>query len=183
MNLQGRNLSANISGADVALLQTELGQLGYTIATVDVARKSYGPTTGQSVRDFQRKHGLPVTGVVDPPTAKAINAAVDTIVPARFSVTGVVRHQDGTVLAGLTVRAADVDFRNRIEWLADPVVTNAAGQYQIIYTSDQFRDGERRTADVSVHVSNAEGLELAVSPISFNAPAGLDSMTSATTRG
>src|SRR5262249_5078033 len=99
MNLQGRNLSSGITGPDVALLQSELTQLGYTIPTTEnnPLRPLFGPVTLQSVQDFQRKRGLSVTGVVDAITAKAINAAADGIVPQRFAVSGQVRHQDGSV--------------------------------------------------------------------------------------
>src|SRR5438046_2625991 len=112
MNLQGRNLSTTLQGVDVVLLQSELAHLGYAIATSETGQHVFGPTTQQAVQDFQRKRGLAVTGIVDPATAKAINAAVDALQPGRFSVTGLVHHQDGTALSGLTVRAFDKDLRN-----------------------------------------------------------------------
>src|SRR5262245_30122154 len=113
MNLLGRNLSQGLQGPDVALLQSELGQLGYALPTTETGRpQTFGPGSLQAVQDFQRKRGLAVTGVVDPVTAKAINAAVDAIVPARFVLTGQVRHQDGTPLSGLVVRAFDKDLRS-----------------------------------------------------------------------
>ena len=62
MNLQGRNLSTNLTGSDVALLHTELAQLGYVIPAPEVTGKLFGPGTLQSVRDFPaqarfRRHG------------------------------------------------------------------------------------------------------------------------------
>jgi peptidoglycan hydrolase-like protein with peptidoglycan-binding domain len=80
MDPQGRNLSTNMTGPDVALLHSELGQLGYTVPPPETRRQFFDPITLQSVQDFQRKRGLPVTGVVDPPTASVINAAVDALV-------------------------------------------------------------------------------------------------------
>src|SRR5262249_46913357 len=143
MNLQGRNLSSSVQGPDVALLQGELAQLGYTIPTTETVRPwTFGPGTLQAVQDFQRKRGLVVTGVVDPATARKINAAIEAIVPPRFSVTGQVKHQDGTALSGLTVRAFDKDMRGKPTPLGNPdtpVVTDAAGRYLIAYTRDQFR--------------------------------------------
>jgi hypothetical protein len=52
MNLQGRNLSARMSGADVALLHSELRQLGYAIAEAEISAQGYGATTQQAVRNI-----------------------------------------------------------------------------------------------------------------------------------
>jgi peptidoglycan hydrolase-like protein with peptidoglycan-binding domain len=178
MNLKDRHLSQNMQGADVALLQSELAQLGYSIPTTETGHPpTFGPGTLQAVQNFQRKRGLPPAGVhlgvVDPVTARAINAAVDAIVPARFVVTGQVRHQDGTPLGGLSVRAFDKDLRNTEplgEATTDATPSNA-GRYQMAFTSEKFRLRERRTADVFVRVFSPEGVQLAESPVRFNAPA------------
>ena len=167
MNLQGRNLSINLQGADVVLLQTELGQLGYQIPSLEVTGQRFGTNTQTAVQDFQRKRGLPANGVVDSVTAKAINAAVAAVMPPRFIVTGHVRHQDGTALSGVTVRAFDKDLLGE-EQLAE-VTTDANGFYQFNFTSESFRRAEKRTADLIVKAYSPEGLEIVTSPVIFNA--------------
>jgi hypothetical protein len=170
MNLQGRNLSTNLTGGDVALLHTELAQLGYTtIPAPEVRGQLFGPGTLQAVQDFQRKRGLTVTGVVDPPVAKAINAAVDAIVPASFTVSGLVRHQDGMALGGVIVRAFDKDLRS--EQPLGQATSNVDGRYEIVYSADKFARGEKKTADLIVRAFSPEGLQLSESSILFNAPA------------
>jgi hypothetical protein len=52
-------------GAGVKTVQTLLGIK---------ADGSFGPGTAKAVQDFQKKSGLPVTGVVDQPTLKALKA-------------------------------------------------------------------------------------------------------------
>jgi peptidoglycan hydrolase-like protein with peptidoglycan-binding domain len=176
MNLQGRNLSQNLQGADVALVQSELAQLGYTsIPTTETAAKTFGAGALQAVQDFQRKRGLAVTGIVEAVTAKAINAAVDAMVPGRFVVSGTVHHQDGTALSGMTVRAFDKDMRSEQllgEAKTDPTPSTAAsGLYQIMYTADKFSRAEKKSADLVVRVFSPEGGQLVESAVLFNAPA------------
>jgi hypothetical protein len=176
MKLSAGNLSSRMTTADVAVLQSELVQLGYSIpATETGTQLIFGTGTQQAVQDFQRKRGLPVTGVVDQVTAKRINAAVDAIVPARFVVNGQVRHQDGSPLGGLRVTAFDKDLRN-----AEPLgeattggTPSAPGHYEIAFTPDKFRKAEKRTADVFVRVFSPEGIQIAESPVHFNVPATL----------
>jgi peptidoglycan hydrolase-like protein with peptidoglycan-binding domain len=130
MNLQGRNLSPRMSGADVALLQSELRQLGYAIAEAETSAQVYGATTQQAVREFQRTHGLDPTGIVDERTAARINAQVDaqrpppepepgprpepepTPEPPPFVVRGIVQSAGGKPFAAGLVRAYDVDMRS-----------------------------------------------------------------------
>ena len=168
MNLQGHNLSMNMTGADVALLQSELAQLGYAIAMPETGQHVFGSTTLQAVQDFQRKRGLAVTGIVDPITAKAINAAVDAR-PQHFSVIGDVHHQGGgPALSGLTVRALDKDLRS--EELLGEAVIDQNGHYVILYTPDKFRRAEKKRADLFVRVFSPEGRQLTESGVYFNAP-------------
>jgi len=59
-------------GVNVRRLQRWLTQAGYRVRT----RGAFGPATERAVRRFQNEHGLPVTGVVDRPTALALVALV-----------------------------------------------------------------------------------------------------------
>jgi hypothetical protein len=82
MKLQGRNLSLSLQGADVALLHTELTQLGFSVLAAEIVAEHFGASTQKAVASFQQQHGLPSTGVVDASTAAQINAVVDKL-PAR----------------------------------------------------------------------------------------------------
>lgn len=64
-------LSAAAPGVDVRAMQADLNKLD---ADIDVDGDA-GPETHAAVSDFQRDHGLAVTGIADAGTAAAIHAA------------------------------------------------------------------------------------------------------------
>ena len=64
-------LSRGHSGAGVFQVQDQLRRSGEKVAVDGL----YGPKTEQAVKDFQGKHGLEPSGVVDQATAKALEAA------------------------------------------------------------------------------------------------------------
>ena len=70
MNLQGRNLSIQLQGDDVKLLQNELHQLHLVI---DDPVGFFGTATRDAVLEFQRIRGISPTGIVDEDTARRIN--------------------------------------------------------------------------------------------------------------
>ena len=57
----------------VSALQTDLRTLGYYQGEIDGI---FGPQTVAAIVSFQEDNGLPVTGLVDPPTQAAIQAAL-----------------------------------------------------------------------------------------------------------
>lgn len=57
----------------VSALQTDLRALGYYQGEIDGI---FGPQTVAAIESFQEDNGLPVTGLVDPPTQAAIQAAL-----------------------------------------------------------------------------------------------------------
>lgn len=57
----------------VAAIQTDFRALGYYNGAIDGI---YGPRTIEAVEQFQEENGLPVTGLVDPATMAAVNAAL-----------------------------------------------------------------------------------------------------------
>ncbi|MCK5229034.1 MAG: peptidoglycan-binding protein, partial [Desulfobulbaceae bacterium] len=98
MKLQGRELSEGLEGNDVQRLHQELALLGYEIRRSELQEKIFGADTKEAVNDFQRKRGFEPTGVVDPQTARLINAAVDALPPRKYLVKGKVKFQDGSAL-------------------------------------------------------------------------------------
>ncbi len=164
MNLQGRDLSMQMHGEDVGLLQTELQKLGYNLPPQETGQNYFGDETRKAVREFQQKYNLQPTGVVDEETARLINEAVDALA---FVVQGTVRLQDGTPFQGAIVRATDKDLR-REEPLGESV-TDAQGFYSITYTADQFSRAEKKSADLIVRAYMPSGDLLGESGIIFNA--------------
>src|SRR5690606_28685367 len=73
-------LARGKSGADVSLLQARLGLK---------ADGNFGPSTVGALRDFQKKHGLPVNGLADAATLAKLN---ETPAPAQQAA------KDGTAL-------------------------------------------------------------------------------------
>src|SRR5918998_771416 len=83
MELQGRNLKLDLRGADVRLLQFELRLVGLEIPDEEAFANHFGTGTHQAVLRFQREFtSLEPTGIVEPATAKRINAEVRERVPA-----------------------------------------------------------------------------------------------------
>lgn len=72
MTQHNSNLSLNQQGKDVALLQSRLLNIGYTIATPEILNEFFGQSTYQAVQQFQQREGLRPTGVVDAQTAQAL---------------------------------------------------------------------------------------------------------------
>ncbi|HZR39088.1 MAG TPA: peptidoglycan-binding protein, partial [Ktedonobacteraceae bacterium] len=72
MTQHNNNLSLNQQGRDVALLQSRLITMGYTIATSEILSEHFGESTQRTVRHFQQAKGLPATGIVDSMTAQSI---------------------------------------------------------------------------------------------------------------
>src|SRR6185503_16981339 len=89
--------------------------------------------------------------------------------PQAMKVRGQVRHSDGTILAGKTVRAFDKDLRT--EELLGEQTTDSQGRYEIQYGAEQFSRDEKKSADLIVRAYDDAGLEIASSPILFNAAA------------
>src|SRR5258706_14413698 len=77
MRLNGRDLRSGNGGDDVRLLHRELAGIGLEIADPEAKEGVFGKNTLRAIRRFQDASGLPVTGIVDEATAKAINARFD----------------------------------------------------------------------------------------------------------
>src|SRR5262249_3663413 len=104
MDLQGRNLSEGLSGADVAELQKELGELGLSVPATEQGAVSLGAGTAAVVRQFQGAQGIQTTGVVDAATAAALGQA---ILLSTFTVSGTVTSPTRAGVGGLAVQLVD----------------------------------------------------------------------------
>ena len=172
MKLQGRNLSIEMTGEDVKLLQSELMQLDYAIPADEVETAFFGKVTRQVVREFQKAEELKTTGIVDEKTAERINAKVDAKEPEKYVVRGNITQTNSstsTALVGTTVRAYDWNANGRN--LLGETKTNENGYYEITYTADQFRrfNSERSGPNLIISVFNPEGQLLITSDRRNNA--------------
>ncbi len=143
---------------------------------------AFGNGTMTGVRlfraQFQEQFGLTPGEVVDDPTAKALNrllegqgvldAPAPPAEPAGARVFGMVRNGFGEPLDGVLVQAFDRDLRS--EQLLGSTTTQA-GNYEIRYTQDQFRNAEKGQADLVVKVLRVTGEELHKTAIRYNVPA------------
>jgi peptidoglycan hydrolase-like protein with peptidoglycan-binding domain len=68
-------------GHEIAILQEKLVRLGMTDAKGNELSpdESYGPRTKQAVEKFQKQEDLPITGIADALTLKAINRKIDPL--------------------------------------------------------------------------------------------------------
>src|SRR5262249_37632463 len=145
-----------------------LTPLGYTIPPAEVSRQAFGAGTQQAVQDFQRKHGLTVSGIVDPQTARLINIAFNA--RKQRTVSGHVSYPGATSLplSGLIVRALNGDLRN--ERKLGEATTDAAGLYQITYTPDRLLRKDKSAVDLMVRAFSPEGILITASATVFGAP-------------
>ena len=72
--MQKRNKQVGMNDKDIRNLQASLRTLGYPIEDAD---GTFGASTRQAVKDFQKDHQLPVTGTVDVATTDAIKIALE----------------------------------------------------------------------------------------------------------
>jgi peptidoglycan hydrolase-like protein with peptidoglycan-binding domain len=110
MKLQGRYLKLEMCGEDVALLHQKLQKLGFTIPEPELIQNCFGEGSFAAVKDFQTKHQIKVTGVVDAQTATAINQAVDAL-EQYVAVGKVTNKQDGSAYTEGGVRGLGKDWR------------------------------------------------------------------------
>jgi hypothetical protein len=95
----------------------------------------------------------------------------------RFVVSGRVTWPDGSLAAGVIVRAVDQDLRREqplgphAPKFEQETRTDDAGCYEIRYRRTQFKRAEIKNADLIVRVLDANGAVVTSSPTTFNAPA------------
>ncbi len=151
----------NMYGEYVTLLHDELKTLGFSIPDKEIFYGVFGQGTEQAVKEFQEKHGLQMSGVVDQEMAIRINREVQGTGPdsaKSFVVKGLVVYADGKALADGLVRAFDKDLRS--EELLGETTTDEEGRYAIHYNEEQFSRAELGSADLKVRTYNPDGLEL-----------------------
>src|SRR3954471_7331284 len=91
-------LKLGMTGASITNLHRQLVLLGIQVPSEELQDDRFGLGTEAVIRSFQVENGLPMTGVVDDATARALGiGALPT------AITGVVSRPDGTPLEGVAV--------------------------------------------------------------------------------
>ena len=166
MRLQGRNLRRDQIGPNVAELQSDLALIGHPVgAEADTQR--FGESTERAVIHFQRKNGLQPDGVVGPLTAKLLNGAIDALPDHALTVSGEVRHQDGTVLESVVVRCYDRTPQQDV--LIADTFTNERGGYRLSVTRQRDRAAGLHGPNLTVKVFGQAGVEIGQGPVVYGA--------------
>ena len=134
-------LKPQMKRPQVADLQQALMLIGLQIADVEKDIQRYGVSTKSAVCNFQTKHQLPVTGIVDEATANTLNSLLEEHgvldKEAIYTVDGVVLCADEKPAVGFTVNAFDRDVSR--EALLGVTVTDQGGTYRIVFAESQFK--------------------------------------------
>lgn len=159
------------SGPAVTSIQTYLLQLGFKLAPTEVVNSSYGLTTRLAVVQFQTKHQLPSTGVVDETTALLLLQESEQLENPNSFVFGTITQPNGSTGAYLTVRVTHRDLRR--EHSLGTVVSDAAGLYECCYLLKKGIAEEFGSANLIIRVFHGQELlyEPTTAEITFNAPA------------
>lgn len=138
------------------------------ISTAELLTGRLAPATRDTIRAFQRRHDLGVSGVLDAATAAYLDENGDGAQGTMW-VAGQVRHADGRPAAGLTVTAADRDLRR--EQFLGGAPTDDGGYFRIGYDAERFARAEKRFADLLVRVDDGRRIlhDPGIDGIIFNA--------------
>ena len=164
MDLQGRDLKTEMTGADVRLLQEELAQLGFAISADEQGRALFGPSTRDAVLEFQKQHRVDTNGIVDAATAKLINSDLAAV---SFSVTGSVFSPDRAGVGGLQVEIVDKNIGDDVSLAS--FATDERGGYSASFSIIELRRKGKQQPDLQARVTAADGTLLAASDIRYNA--------------
>jgi len=159
----------------------ELSELGQQMST-ERTQSTSGNSTQRLVLYVQLQEGVGdgLGGAVEEKTAVRLNEILKGLgafdpATGEFIVRGKVMRADGTLAAGVIVRACDRDLR-KFQPLGKEAVTNLDGRYEIRYSRKQFCRAEKSNADLVVRVFASDAASdrdeaLTECPILFNAPA------------
>jgi hypothetical protein len=123
--------------------------------------QTYGSATAKLVSLFQDGRGLPASGEVDEPTAKALNELLQQWgmldpSPSERRIEGQVTLGHGLPAADLKLRLYRLDFGGKAT-LLNETTTQAGGQYAFAY------DGAGKAASLQVRAVSAAGEEIPLS--------------------
>src|ERR1700737_1756231 len=74
--MKNPSITVGAIGEEVTELHRKLLGRGFSIPNSEVERTFFGPATREALREFQRKQGLKITGMLDEATNAAIEEAL-----------------------------------------------------------------------------------------------------------
>jgi peptidoglycan hydrolase-like protein with peptidoglycan-binding domain len=141
-------LRLNMTGERIGELQKGLAWLGHSITAEEHRAGRFGRTTRDAVAAFQRTAGLPITGAVDGPTSRALNARLAIDAPQvatgkQARVRGSVRDETWRGVGGVRLRlrtlgtgkllAERTTFRDGFfDLVYDPVAARSAAGVHLV---------------------------------------------------
>ncbi len=147
-------LSLGMQGDDVSRVHQALLALGRRVPVAEIADRIFGVGTGAVVKALQQELNLPLTGIVDPPTVRAINALLAKLATDPRIVRGSVRDADRKTFTNGFVQVFG-QGPNGEQVLGKSPLNGQDGSYQISY---QIPQGSPRKADVRIAVLNNNGM-------------------------
>ena len=112
------------------LLHTELTLLNLSIPDNERQPGLFGAATLSLIQNFQQTHNVPITGIVDAATAKAINTAVDALTS---TLSGRVYSAQRPGLGGLRIQVLDKNAGPDV--LLAEGTTDDNGAYSVRYST------------------------------------------------
>ena len=106
LRITGKPLSQGNEGEDVAQVHAALRALGRMVPVDELGARVFGTGTAATVRALQAELGVDATGVVDPRTVEAIDAALGRSRTTERVVRGTVLDDEGRPLGGGSVSVA-----------------------------------------------------------------------------
>jgi hypothetical protein len=175
MNDQVRELKFGHAGDDVKDLQRALLALDASIVPEEIASATFGAGTRDAVSQLQRTHGLPVTGILDPATARAIKALADAArqrdggeTATGHTVSGQVYDMRRATVGALAVRIVDKNAGPDVV-LAEGK-TDADGVFIVQYSPGAALEAGKGAPDLQVQAVLGDAV-VGRSAVRYNAPA------------
>lgn len=155
-------LQLNDRGTVAKDLQNKLVRLGFTIPQNEQDEQVFGVGTRDALLQFQTKHQLPQTGVLDELTQVALNRAIAELDVPTHRVEGRIILEHGLPADAVAVRLYNRGFGGTATLLKE-APTDSQGFYALNYTPDS------KAANLEMRVVNAQGEEVSLSEPRLNA--------------
>lgn len=154
-----KTLSMRATGDDVIVLHDALQKMGYSVPDSEKAKKYFGAATRETVKEFQNKYGLNVTGEVDKATADLLNGLViggiapgsSPVVATTYSVKGRVASNSRAGVGGLRVEIVDKNLAKDDVSLKEGL-TDSEGNYQVTFTIPGLQARGKTNPDLQARV-------------------------------
>lgn len=154
-----RDLKLDMTGDDVRALHAALAQLGLMVPATELQQGSFGTETRDIILSFQKRYGLPTTGIVDAGTVNVINSLI-------YSVSGHVYSAARAVTAGLGLQVVDKNAGPDV--VLGKGATGDNGAYSISYRVAELLQRNKKSPDIQIRVYQGATL-LGSSDVRYNA--------------